>query len=89
MTTNYTQAGTDIENVLVPRTNKNAVPVAMRKEGHEMWLPELSVWAWGYNLYGQLGDGTTTHKSSPIQVGSLTNWAAIAGGNYHTIALKY
>ena len=47
-----------------------------------------SILSWGYNNYGQLGDNTITNKSSPIQVGSLTNWKQVACGNYHTIAIK-
>ena len=38
--------------------------------------------------YGQLGDGTTTDRSTPVQVSGLTNIAAIAGGGNDTIALK-
>ncbi|MCL1885444.1 MAG: Ig-like domain repeat protein [Dehalococcoidia bacterium] len=47
-----------------------------------------TVWAWGRNNYGQLGDGTTTNRSLPVQVSGLTDVIAIAGGNYHSIALK-
>ncbi|MZG88400.1 RCC1 repeat-containing protein, partial [Staphylococcus aureus] len=47
-----------------------------------------TVWAWGYNGYGQLGDGSTTNRSTPVQVSGLTDVIAIAGGYYHTIALK-
>jgi len=46
------------------------------------------LWAWGNNLYGQLGNGTTTNYSSPIQVGSLTDWKIIDGGGSHVVALK-
>jgi hypothetical protein len=33
-----------------------------------------TLWTWGGNTFGQLGDGTVVTKSSPIQVGALTNW---------------
>ena len=47
-----------------------------------------TVWTWGYNMSGQLGDGTAFDKSTPIQVSGLTDVAAIAGGGQHTVVLK-
>jgi alpha-tubulin suppressor-like RCC1 family protein len=45
-----------------------------------------SLWAWGANFSGQLGDGTTTTRQVPKQIGS--GYMAIAAGYAHTIALK-
>jgi len=39
-----------------------------------------TVWAWGYNAYGQLGDGTTTQRNTPVQVSGLTNVVAVEAG---------
>jgi alpha-tubulin suppressor-like RCC1 family protein len=45
------------------------------------------VWAWGGNASGQLGDGTTTDRSKPEQVGGLNNIRAIAAGDGFSLAL--
>ncbi len=47
-----------------------------------------TVWVWGYNGSGQLGDGTTNDGVSPVQVTGFSGATAIAGGLYYTLALK-
>ena len=47
-----------------------------------------TLWAWGYNAQGQLGLGNTTSRSSPVQVGALTNWSLVAAGGNSSLALK-
>jgi alpha-tubulin suppressor-like RCC1 family protein len=48
-----------------------------------------TLWSWGHNLYGQLGDNTVASKSSPVQtVAGGTNWKQVAGGYFHTAAVK-
>jgi hypothetical protein len=49
---------------------------------------DCTVWAWGGNDYGQLGDGTTIERHVPVQVQNLTGVTAIAGGDLHSLALK-
>lgn len=47
-----------------------------------------TVWSWGSNQTGQLGDGTTTNKSQPTLITGLTDIVAIFSGNNHSLALK-
>lgn len=47
-----------------------------------------TVWAWGYNGYGQLGNNATVDQGTPIQVATLTSVTATAAGYDHTLALK-
>src|SRR5215208_737512 len=46
------------------------------------------VWAWGSNEIGQLGDGTNTNRTTPVQVSDLSGVQAIAGGGAHSLVLK-
>ena len=47
-----------------------------------------TLWAWGDNTDGELGDGTYNDRDTPVQVVGLTNVIAIAAGGYHNLALK-
>lgn len=48
-----------------------------------------TVWCWGNNANGELGDGTTEMKLSPVQVTALgTTVAEIAAGSTHSCARK-
>ena len=54
--------------------------LALRSDG--------SLWAWGYNFYGQLGLNHTDDRHIPTPVDSAHNWVAIAAGVYHSLGLK-
>jgi len=41
-----------------------------------------TVWAFGHNAQGQLGDGTASQRNTPVQSQNLTNIKAVAAGGY-------
>ena len=44
------------------------------------------VYCWGSNNNGQLGDGTTTNRQSPVKVSGISTATGVALGNSHTCA---
>ena len=59
----------------------------------DAWLLDQFVgstlWSWGRNYAGTLGDNTVTSRSSPVQtVSATTNWSKLECGAYHTVAIK-
>ena len=61
--------------------------------GGNNWMTAIktdgTLWSWGQNTYGQLGDNSVVHKSSPVQVGSDTTWNTIRKGyGYINAAIK-
>jgi len=49
---------------------------------------DKTLWAWGRNTFGQLGDGTTTNRSTPTQIGNDNDWISVQGRLTHSVALK-
>ena len=54
--------------------------MALRSDG--------TVWTWGWNSFGQLGNGTTNDAHTPVQVTGVSNVVAISGRGYHCLALE-
>jgi alpha-tubulin suppressor-like RCC1 family protein len=67
----------------------NAVIAIAGGDSHSLALKsDGTVWAWGINDDGELGNGSTSNSSVPIQVTGLSGVMAITGGGYHSLALK-
>lgn len=54
--------------------------LALRRDG--------TLWAWGENSFGQVGDSTNIHRKIPKQIYGMTNVIAISAGFTHSLALK-
>jgi alpha-tubulin suppressor-like RCC1 family protein len=46
--------------------------------------PDGTVWTWGANAYGQLGDGTTTGRTYPANASVLSDVRFVSGGHGNT-----
>ncbi len=47
-----------------------------------------SLWCWGKNYFGQLGDGSMEDKNVPTQVSSESDWVAVAAGEEHSCGVR-
>lgn len=68
-----------LENVVAVAAGQNHT-LALKRDG--------SVWAWGENHSGQLGDGSSSSKRKPVQVKLLSNIKFISAGGSHSVAVK-
>jgi len=58
-------------------------------DGHTLALAnDGNLWAWGSNLVGALGDGTTDDRSTPVRVAGQSNVVAVAAGSDWSMALR-
>jgi alpha-tubulin suppressor-like RCC1 family protein len=58
--------------------------------GHSLGIRRNgTLWAWGYNYYGFLGDNSTVDKSSPVSVsGGFSDWCRTSAGRNHSLAVR-
>ena len=48
-----------------------------------------TIWAWGLNSFGRLGDNTTTSRRSPVSVvGGFTDWVQVSAGGAHSFGVR-
>lgn len=47
-----------------------------------------TLWSWGENTSGQLGQGDNVSVSNPVQVGVDSDWAMVAAGDGHNLAIR-
>jgi alpha-tubulin suppressor-like RCC1 family protein len=50
--------------------------------------PDGTLWTWGSNSAGQLGNGTTTNSNIPVQVGTENTWVSVQAGQMFSLGLK-
>ncbi len=91
-------------------TTDKSIPVRVQKIGTTLKVVSAgfnhivgididgTLWSWGANGRGQLGDGSTTDKSTPVRVkqagrttgtfvNNTTKWKAVSAGEHHTVAI--
>ncbi|WP_226643053.1 Ig-like domain-containing protein, partial [Mesobacillus subterraneus] len=64
------------------------VQISSGEEFHLAVKSDGTVWSWGLNAQGQLGDGTITNKNMPVQVKGLKGIKKVVAGRTHSLALK-
>jgi uncharacterized protein (TIGR03437 family) len=85
---NGVDAQTASRNVPVQVSNLTGMTAIGAGASHSLALNSNgTVWAWGDNEYGQLGNGASGNSDLPVQVSGLTGVTAIAAGWYHSLAL--
>jgi len=73
MATGFTTTGSDFDAQFIRRE----------------FFQEGQLWTWGWNLLSELGDGTSTSKSSPVQTAAFgLNWKEVSVGAYRGAGIK-
>jgi alpha-tubulin suppressor-like RCC1 family protein len=75
------EGGVGILSDIIAVAAGNGFSIALKSDG--------TIWAWGDNTYGQLGDGTTTARLTPVQVTGLSGtFVTISAGGSHALAIR-
>jgi len=89
---NGTTNNSNIPALVPGMTNVSHISLGPSVYNHSVALKnDGTVWAWGLNLFGQLGNGTTSgfdDNPNPVQVSGLAGIIDISAGGEHTLALQ-
>lgn len=76
----FTQVGTDTDWIMITTGSGSWFSAALKSDG--------TIWSWGENDNGQLGQGDTTTRDVPTQIGSDSDWIELSAGEAHLLARK-
>src|SRR5262245_828527 len=54
---------------------------------HNLEIKDGTLWAWGYNFNGQLGDATYINRPAPVKIGTGTTWVSVSTGASFSVGL--
>ena len=80
MASGFKANGTDTDDIFMPR-EYTTLGVLLGPNDNYLYV-------WGNNTNGELGLDDRTDRSSPVQVGTLSDWNKVSSGLYHTIVTK-
>lgn len=67
----------------------SVTPVIAAGASHSLAVrADGSLWAWGSNAQGQLGDGTTVQRNTRVQIGIGSTWRTVGAGDLHSMAVR-
>lgn len=72
----------------IPGISRPVIDFSIAYKHAAALLDDGTVWTWGLNESGQLGDGTTAARVQPRQVVGLSGVVRVSAGRCHTLALK-
>jgi alpha-tubulin suppressor-like RCC1 family protein len=80
---------TGLGNIAVVPPASSAQPRVAAGGAHTVALrADGTLWTWGYNFSGQLGNGTFTSTNTPQPILTNATWQAVSAGSAHTVALR-
>jgi alpha-tubulin suppressor-like RCC1 family protein len=82
-------AGSDADTCVPATCADNPITQVSAGGGHACLVrrADHSLWCWGRNDRGQIGDGTRTPRAQPVRVAAIEEVAAVAAGDLHTCAI--
>ena len=86
--TNIQYNGVDLSYIYVARDDINRFDIVYNITDPLYELDSGGLYVFGNNNYGQLGLGDTINRSSPVQVGSLTDWKDVSCGQNFTVCIQ-
>ncbi len=80
----------EIDETLTVNISSPSTGVVVRPVGTVTIFDDdgATLYTWGRNSEGQLGDGTVTDRNTPTQIGAAGEWTTVSGGANHTCARK-